>query len=47
MSKVGKGKGNMCNKNGKTAKCAEEQDNRQLSIYDLWQFVMFCIKVGT
>lgn len=21
--------------------------NRQLSIYDLWQFVMFCIKVGT
>ena len=31
MSKVakgkGKGKGNMCNNNGKTAKCAEEQDN--------------------
>ena len=29
MSKVakGKGKGNMCNKNGKTAKFAEEQDN--------------------
>lgn len=25
----GKGKGNMCNKNGKTAKCAEEQDNEQ------------------
>ena len=28
MSKVAKGKGKIRGKNGKTAKCAEEQDNK-------------------
>ena len=37
MSKVAKGKGNTCNKNGKTAKCAEEQDNEQT---DSFQFMI-------
>ena len=34
-------------KNCKMCWGARQWIDRQLSIYDLWQFVMFCIKVGT
>ena len=50
LSKVAKAKGKTCGKNGKTAKCAEEQDNKLTDSFKImiWgNCKCICIRAGT